>query len=334
VLIEQFDPRTDEKRLRVCHQIAVSAGPQDDPSDSPVSLRWFRSRAYGYADDPQQAWLATDDAGQPVGYYLLRLPERENRHNAFCNPVVAPARRRQGFGGTLLAHAAGQAQRCERTLLTATRVGPPGTAFAQACGARPGLQDVRRVLDIDADLRGRLGGLRAEALAYATGYSLRSWSGPTPDDLVEQACALNNAMEDAPHDALEPEAWDAERLQEDERRSDELGFRRHSVAAFAEDSGEMAALTYVDVDPDTAECGRQRLTAVTRPHRGHRLGKLTKVAMLDWLASIEPQLQRIVTHNAAQNQHMIAVNDALGHRISAVLPWWEIDVAVALMLRS
>jgi RimJ/RimL family protein N-acetyltransferase len=54
---------------------------------------------------------------------------------------------------------------------------------------------------------------------------------------------------------------------------------------------------------------------VTRPHRGHRLGLLVKTAMLDWLADAEPRLERIVTGNAAVNQHMIAINEQLGYEL-------------------
>ncbi len=54
---------------------------------------------------------------------------------------------------------------------------------------------------------------------------------------------------------------------------------------------------------------------MTRKHRGHRLGLLVKTAMLDWLAVAEPQLERIVTGNAASNQHMIAINTELGYQL-------------------
>ena len=77
----------------------------------------------------------------------------------------------------------------------------------------------------------------------------------------------------------------------------------------------MAAVTAVEADPDNPEWGHQQLTAVIRKHRGHRLGLLVKTAMLDWLAEAEPQLERIVTGNAAVNQHMIAINDQLGYEL-------------------
>ena len=60
---------------------------------------------------------------------------------------------------------------------------------------------------------------------------------------------------------------------------------------------------------------------MTRPHRGHRLGLLTKAAMLQWLAEAEPKVDRIVTGNAASNKHMIAVNETLGFEL--LEPGWQ-----------
>ena len=90
----------------------------------------------------------------------------------------------------------------------------------------------------------------------------------------------------------------------------------------------MAAVTAVEPDPDNPEWGHQQLTAVTRPHRGHRLGLLVKTAMLDWLAEAEPRLERIVTENAAVNQHMIAINEELGYELLEPLAQ-SYEVAVA-----
>jgi hypothetical protein len=58
----------------------------------------------------------------------------------------------------------------------------------------------------------------------------------------------------------------------------------------------------------------QHDTAVARAHRGHRLGMLLKAGMLLWLAEVEPQVETLDTWNAESNDHMIAVNEALGYR--------------------
>jgi RimJ/RimL family protein N-acetyltransferase len=335
MLIEQFDPKTDDDRLGACHQISVSGHAEDDPNVPEVTWRRFQAWwRHGFASEPTETWLATDVDGQPIGCYLLWLPERENRQNAFITLTVARTRRRQGLGTALVGHAAGQAGQAGRTLLMSdTRVGAPGTPFAQACRARAGIQEVRRVLGVDADLLTRVADLRASAEQHAAGYSLRSWSGITPDGLLEQASGLHNAMEDAPHDAsFEPLRWDADRLRKEEQQDIEAGIRINSVAALANHSGEMAALTQVYVDPDQADWAYQGLTAVTRAHRGHRLGMLVKTAMLQRLSQLEPGISAIETGNAAPNQYMIALNEQLGFRVTDTFQNWEIEVAAARKL--
>jgi RimJ/RimL family protein N-acetyltransferase len=105
--------------------------------------------------------------------------------------------------------------------------------------------------------------------------------------------------------------------------------RISSIAALANDSGEMAALIQVYVDPDQADWGYQGLTAVTRAHRGHRLGMLVKTAMLQRLSELEPQISAVETGNAASNQYMIAVNEQLGFQVTDTFQNWQIEVAAA-----
>jgi GNAT superfamily N-acetyltransferase len=337
VHIERFDPAGQESMLRACYQIVVDASPQDDPHVPPPSPGGFRGWwVHGQAGTPQQTWLASTDDGTPVGCYVVELPELENRKLAFCNPVVALGSRRRGIGTALVAHAAEQAERQGRTtLMWSTRVGGPGHAFASAIGARPSMDDARRILDVGPALTARLPGLRAEAASRAAGYTLRRWTGPVPEELAGQVCSLFTAMEDAPReDNIEAERWDPVRLRAAEARGIAAGNHWYEVAAMHNASGEMAALTQVFIDPVMDGWAFQDITAVTRSHRGHRLGLHIKIAMLDWLARAEPQIRQIVTFNAVQNAHMIAVNDALGHRVSDTFQSFELSVARARQLAS
>jgi hypothetical protein len=157
---------------------------------------------------------------------------------------------------------------------------------------------------------------------------VRAGRAPAPDDTVGEVAALNAAMADAPREAgQEAQTWDAARVRLDERRVAAMGLRAHVVAARGPGGGELAALTQVCVDPAIPEWGFQELTAVARPHRGHRLGLLVKLDMLGLLAAREPQVTRIDTGNADGNQHMIAINDQLGFRVSGRWLSWELDVA-------
>jgi RimJ/RimL family protein N-acetyltransferase len=72
---------------------------------------------------------------------------------------------------------------------------------------------------------------------------------------------------------------------------------------------------------------------VTRPHRGHRLGLLVKVAMMDRLAAAEPQVEKIVTWNAAANEHMIGINEALGYEVAG-RPYRSVRLPVAKILHA
>jgi RimJ/RimL family protein N-acetyltransferase len=90
-------------------------------------------------------------------------------------------------------------------------------------------------------------------------------------------------------------------------------------------------MSQLAVEPGEPRWGHQALTAVTRRHRGHRLGLLVKTAMLEWLAEAEPQVERVETGNASANSHMIAVNDALGFEmIPPAFHTVELPVATAL----
>jgi GNAT superfamily N-acetyltransferase len=328
--VEQFDAKTDGDLVRTCHEIYLSGVPVDDPLGPPMSPRSFAGwLALGFTEDPRETWLARDGSGEPCSWYALSLPHRENRHLAPLSLAVHAARRRAGLGTALLRHAAGRARRAGRAVFELDALaGSPGEAFAGTLKARPSVTEVRRVLALAGLPAGRRAALRAEAEPAARGYALRSWHGPAPEDAVAGVAAVNAAMADAPREAgQDAQSWDVARVRLDERRVAEMGMRAHAVAAQAQGSGDVAALTQVAVDPVMPEWGFQELTAVARPHRGHRLGLLLKLAMLDLLAAEEPQLTRIITGNAGGNEHMIAINDRLGFEVLDRWLTWELDVA-------
>ena len=166
---------------------------------------------------------------------------------------------------------------------------------------------------------GMLAEIKATAAGNAAGYSLTTWTGVTPEDRLGQVADVQNAMNDAPREEgwFEDDIWDADRIRaRADTRVRLAGHRGYAVAAVHDGTGEMAALTKVFIDPAEPAWGQQGITAVTRPHRGHRLGLLTKAAMLEWLVAAEPGLERITTTNAEVNSYMIAVNEALGYRVA------------------
>ena len=331
--VEQFDPASDAERLKACHDIVVAGTPIDHPSLPGWPLRSFRSKwVHGYDSAPSEAWLATDDSGEPVGCYLLQLPVKDNVTLARVNLQVPPARRRAGIGSELLGHCADRARCAGRARMGAeVRDGSAGAAFAEAIGAQAGMAAAIRILDIDASLPARLDRLRADAQARATGYSLLSWLGGTPKERLEEVARLNNAMTDAPHDeGTQATNWDGQRIAEQEEHAMAHGMCFRTVAARHDGTGELAALTQIGTDDGTPGWAFQQITAVSKEHRGHRLGLLVKVANLERLTSDDPSVRRILTGNAGANRYMIAINEMLGFQVRDQYRSWSLDLAADL----
>jgi GNAT superfamily N-acetyltransferase/RimJ/RimL family protein N-acetyltransferase len=313
--------QADAGIIRACYETHVAAMAADDPFEPPLSLARFTVRLLaGPAEPPREVWYMPGEAdGAVPAWYQADFPDPENRDRVWFTLTVHPARRRAGLGTALLRHAAQRAAAAGRTILDAgVQEGSAGEAFALWAGATLGKNaDVRRVIDVAKVPAGSIARLREAAARAAAGYSLARWTGVTPDDRLDQVASLHNALNDAPMDpGIEATAWTAERVRE--RMNGRIArspSRRYSLAAVHDASGEMAALTVVAVDPAFPDWGNQLITAVTRPHRGHRLGMLTKAAMMDWLAGAEPAMRRIMTWNAASNRYMIAVNEELGYEV-------------------
>ncbi len=330
--IEQAD-LADAKKISACFEVYLAAQRVDEPGGP-----WFTDRPFedwltiGWGGNPREVWLATDQ-GSAAGLFRLELPDMDNLDHAYLELVVHPAERRSGLGLALLRQAAARAAARGRTVINgAARDGSPGEAFARSVGAEPGLAEIQRVLDVRQLEKEKVARLRRMSEQAAADYTLVSWAGLIPDEFIEQAAAVYSAINDAPRDAeIAPETWTGQRVRE--RINDlrpRLGLHFYTVAARHDGTGELAALTEMAVDPADPGWGHQQFTVVIRKHRGHRLGLLTKIAMLQLLATTEPQLERISTWNAQVNEHMIAVNEAIGYAVyRQPVTDYRLDVAAA-----
>jgi GNAT superfamily N-acetyltransferase/RimJ/RimL family protein N-acetyltransferase len=357
VHVDQFDPVTDTDSMRACYRIMEAARPVDHPCLPPQSFEGF-CYLWELGGSPQQAWLASDDSGEPLAFYQLMLPDRDNAAIALVGLVVSPARRRAGIGTALLEHCSDRARQAGRVLaassdLTRTKVrdGSPGGSFAAAVGARTGLAELISIQEIGQDLPGRLEGVRTAAAQSAAGYELVSWRGPSPAEHLEQVTRVGAAMSDAPRDAgREPDTWDASRIAATEQAAAARGQHLYSVAArragagaatrsgagaaprsegvaaSQSEAGEFAAMTKLSADPATPGWGSQGITVVRPQDRGHRLGLFVKIAMLDLVMQHEPGLRRILTGNAESNVHMTRINAELGYKVCGVYRSWELDL--------
>jgi GNAT superfamily N-acetyltransferase len=328
--VTRFDVAADPEAGRALYEVYRAGAPVDEPDGPAMSARVFGGLLdRGWCAEPRENWLARDGSAV-VGGYSLVLPDRENRDRAGLTLLVAPERRRAGIGTALLRHATARAAELgRRTVSSEVLAGTPGDGFARAMGARADLVENRRTLELAAIPAGHLARLRDSALAHADGYTLTSWDGLTPDEWLDPVARLNEALADAPRGAGEqPQVWNSGRVRLADQLSLAKGMRRYSVAAVHVASGELAALTQVSIEDDVPSWGHQEMTAVVRPHRGHRLGLLTKVAMLEWLAEREPQLRSVQTWNGETNAHMVAINEALGYRDPRRVTAWLLPARV------
>jgi GNAT superfamily N-acetyltransferase len=217
--IEQVD-LADERAARACHEVYMAAARIDEPEP------WMTERPFGgwlsvgWDGNPREAWLARTTAhgagGAAAGWYRLELPDMENLDRAWLDLTVRPEERRRGTGTALLRHAVARARAHGRSVIAGgARDGSAGEAFARSAGASPGLIDVQRVMEVGKLGAAELARLREPAERAAAGYSLVSWTGPVPEEHIEQAAELFAAMNDAPRGSESAaKVWDAQRVRE------------------------------------------------------------------------------------------------------------------------
>jgi GNAT superfamily N-acetyltransferase len=283
----------------------------------------------------EERYLLVDE-GTPVAVARASFPLLDNTENCLVLVAVHPAHRRRGNGRALFDFLVERARLEGRTrLLTEVAEplvngeGAPGPNFATTIGATRALDEIRRVLDLDALDEARLDALEAEARSRSAGYETVSWIGPTPDSVIDGYAQLMGQMSvDAPTGDLdwEPEVWDADRIREqdqlvsDQRRIALLTAVRH------QESGRLVAFSSMGLSKLQFDPAYQWNTIVLREHRGHRLGMLAKVINLRQLLREVPESRRIVAWNAESNTHMVAINDALGFRPVERLAEWVYEI--------
>ena len=328
--------------LRVAHELSVW-GNLDRCPTLPEALEYWRGNEY----EERQLYRARLGP-ETVGTCSVTLPLRENTHTAGIDVLVTPGRRRQGLGRALVAYAEGIARARGRTSLDAYHEVPlngsdggallpaksgagglplddPAVAFAVAAGYE--LEQVERSsrleLPVPADVLDRL---EAEAAPKAAGYTITGWDDTCPEDLVEAYARLKATMStDVPIAGLdwEREDWDTARVREEEQALVRGGVQSAVTAAVHGSTGELAGYTVLNWRPAVPESIAQQDTLVTSGHRGRRLGMLIKVANLRRAHDRWPEARSVLTWNANENQHMLAINIALGFKPAGYEGEWQ-----------
>lgn len=260
-----------------------------------------------------RSFLAVARDGTALGAAIVRLAGE-----AEVWLFVADAARRTGLGGLLLHTVAGAAdQQGYRQLYCTATDDTPAAAFLDAQGFH-----TESAINL---LRLRLPAPPRSA-PPPPGYQLRQWTGAPPEDLAPALLIAKRRSGDLPADGFPGTRTDpAKALHVMPNRVRRLGNILHTVAAVAE-SGGIVGYTELVVIGGTGRAEQQN-TNVLAAHRGHALGRVLKIAMLDRIALLHPEVMEVDTENAADNGPMLAINTALGFRVISCTRrrWVEID---------
>lgn len=274
------------------------------------------------------AAFADESGTEALGAIFVLSYHAANQDMVNTSLVVPAAGHGSGVAALLLDEARRAAEAEGRSrLLTEASSGGNSSISLTALGGRKVHTSTRSVLDLAGVDR-----VQYAAWAAPSGkngeYELVHWIDRCPDELAESFCAAMGAMDDAPLEdlAYEHPKRTVERLRSMEERSAGFGIRRHAVAA-VDAAGRVAGLHTFITLPDEPETVDVWDTCVTREHRGHGLGLRLKAAASLWAVEERPSSRWVQTFNNHENEHMLAVNRALGYQAAEDWSGFEFPTA-------
>jgi GNAT superfamily N-acetyltransferase len=252
---------------------------------------------------------------------LINRPMKDNLGVAYAEVCAVPDHRGRGVGTALLDVVETRCRADGRHRVLVEVYTPPGgrsrdVEFAEARGYTCANREEMKALDLAAAASG-WGPLEDEAAAARGDYRIHLWRDRVPDEHVEQVCALlGRFMSLVPQGDLDLEdgEWTAERYRAAEQRRTDIGAATLLAAASAPD-GSLVAASEVRINTHDPRVAHVSITMVLPGHRGHRLGLATKLATHRALRAAFPECHLVVTSNAGVNEHMNAINQALGYRV-------------------
>jgi hypothetical protein len=155
-----------------------------------------------------------------------------------------------------------------------------------------------------------------ESRPHHEGYTIETFVGAVPDELVESLCALFGQLAvDAPSGTVdfEEEAITPQRYAEMVSTIAAMGRARYETVALTPDRQVVAQSTLAMPLGQSTEV-YQWGTFVHREHRGHRLGLATKAVNLRAVQTARDDLSLVVTQNGETNDYMVSINERMGYR--------------------
>ncbi len=310
---------SDEAGLTQWHGV-LAAQSQERAYAVPFALAEVRAQVQRPSQGEwARPWLARWE-GEVAGAGLLEFPLTDNLKVAWIEVSVLPAYRGRGVGSALLAELERVAGAADRTIFASETPYPLESdgkgrhvEWCRRRGYAEGLTSVQRRLKL-AGIEPRLRGLLAEAAPHHADYRLIGWSGPAPEEhVVGLAELVSQITVEAPAGdlVLEQGSPDPDVFRDRDASLAAQGRTRHTTVAL-DPAGHVVGHSDLISSVHTPKLAYQWSTLVRPADRGHRLGLALKAANLLRLLDQAPQVQEVVTFNAAVNEPMIAVNDALG----------------------
>ena len=260
------------------------------------------------------------DGDRCLGTAVLERDTQDNTHLGEVDVNVPPEHRRQGIGALLLQPLSEVAAEAGLSTLlgevTVVDGSSPGLAFAHRHGFHSVHTENRLVLDLSLSLS-RLGDLAHTSDAAEHGYSLTSWSGPTPAEHLAAMALLTTRMNaEVPTGDVDadPEVVTPTEVSERDQRLEDRGYLS-LVALVSAPNRDPVGYSQLLVQRDDPTNAIQDDTYVLTPHRGHRISAWLKATNTNALQTAVPQARHIHTWTDETNRAMHAMNTQFGFRV-------------------
>lgn len=266
--------------------------------------------------------FAAYDGDRMVGNAVLWSFLLDNTEKAWFGVNVDVPERRRGIGRALVDRLEQHAKNDGRSLILSDAKLPfddrdshSYRRFAEACGYELFNYEVVRHLALPvAD--GEIQTWIDEAEPHHEGYTIETFVGAIPDDLVESLCVLLGQLAvDAPTGSVdfEEEAVTPQRYAEMVATTKAMGRARYETVALTPQR-QVVAQSTLAVPLEQSTTVYQWGTFVHRDHRGHKLGLATKAVNLRAVQAARDDLTVVTTQNAETNGYMVAINERMGFR--------------------
>ncbi|GAA1342872.1 hypothetical protein GCM10009611_15880 [Arthrobacter roseus] len=284
-----------------------------------------------------------------VGVAKVVLPLGDNEHVAYVHILIQPEHRRRGIGRQLYESVESHLRELGRVTVMGTtehradQIGPgaanitavtgvgevpsssASVGFARSLGHS--LEQVERFSILNLDHRADADAMLERARAVAGHeYDLVYWEDRCPESLVNNYACLRQWMSvDVPAGSLEiqEEVWDTARVRHAEEEAVKREIRSLVAAARHRSTGQLVGHTILEYAGQKPEVLYQEDTLVLTAFRGHRLGMALKAANILRIQAQWPLARRIYTWNAAENVHMLRINETLGFVPAGCTGMWQ-----------